>query len=86
MKYDYREYDGHYIVFSSGREFPVVLGMVGLSLDGECPSAGCDGPLFWGIDGHTSPDFGKLEITQAERRELADHMMKMWDEWGNRTD
>jgi hypothetical protein len=66
MTYD----DDHFTLETSGRTFYANNGVLGLAIDGDA-----DGWVSYGADGAVGP---REEFTDAERIELADHMIAQW--------
>lgn len=51
---------------------------------GQIISVGPDGEPTYGYDGHLDVEDGK-ELTPAERREIADHMIERLNRWAEGT-
>jgi len=63
--------DGDMVTFSTGREFVANFGIIGISPNLE---------VYEGYDGHVFD--GPADLSEEERRELADHMIERWIAFG----
>lgn len=61
--------DDHFTLETSGRTFYANNGTLGLAIDGDD-----EGWVSYGADG----SIGRHEFTDAERIEIADHMIAQW--------
>lgn len=76
MKIKEGTYD-EYIIECSGRELYAHNHIVGIAPDLETSQ---------GYDGSFQPwDDGRHPLTKAEREEIADYMISLWQQWKNKT-
>lgn len=67
--------EGDYLIFSSGRRAYANCGVVGLGPD-LSPREGWDGGIDW--PRYEDDPVGPEDLTAADMRELADHMILRW--------
>ena len=68
------------LILSSGRECYTNRHILGLRPNDDTVYEGYDGELSWGksiVDGVVLPD----DLTVAERAEIADHVIALWQRW-----
>lgn len=68
---------GDYIYFTTGKRMYAHSGIIGLTPDGIATE---------GYDGSLVDIFDDKGMTAAERAELAEHMIKKWQAFGNRSE
>lgn len=66
---------------STGKEFYANRGILGLNIEEDKVFGSY---LYDGYDGFNWTDGSKnsLELTQEERKEIADYMINLWKQWG----
>lgn len=77
MKWD--DDNSKYTLDSSGRTFYAHNGTLGMGPDADCLEYGSDGSV--GFDGE---DIYGESLTDAERAEIAAHMIGLWERWKTR--
>ena len=65
--------EGDYIYFNNGRKLYACLGVIGLGED-RAPTYGFDGGLEESL-------FDEETLTKAEKIELADYMINLWNKY-----
>jgi len=87
-KVDDPERSDIYELESSGRRFYAYGGVIGLNEDMDHPGYGFDGQLPGDpavCDDPDDPEPDWRPLTEAERRELAEEMVRRWKAWGGLT-